>query len=177
MIRRRLLGPAAFPDELTSRQVIKDHERLIISIARRYGPDEDLVQYGRLAALEAFQSFDESAGRSLSSWIFKVVSWRIAEAVKGQETYEQLPKNVLNGKNPEEKFFTNERRMWLECAVALLPPRQATIISAQLAGENLRGIAVQLGISQRRAWTEAKRAQKTLVELHQEQENVVDHDE
>jgi RNA polymerase sigma factor (sigma-70 family) len=124
----------------------------------------------RLATLDAYTSFSEEGGRSLSSWVYKHIFWRLTLYVRQEPIFEPFDGPVLNGKNPEEKFFTEERRMWLESAIGMLSPRQRTIVCAQLSGESIREIAPTLGISVARVGQEAKAALEQLKALRQDPE-------
>lgn len=176
-MRARLTGLERPIDDQTAREVLERFKRLITAAVRSFQREStrgfdaaDLQQIARLATLDAYTSFQEEGGRSLSSWVYKYISWRLTEYVKQEPIFEPFDGPVLNGKNPEEKFFTEERRMWLESAIGTLTPRQRTIVCAQLSGESLTEIAPTLGISVSRVYQEAKVALEQLKSLRQNPE-------
>ena len=121
-------------------------------------PADEALAVGTDAVLEAFLSCD-LARSAESTWIRKVLHWRMAEACRRQpwdSTADSLDVDpqVLNGKSPEEAYV----RASAVAALTTLPIRQQMIVEGHMRGETYASIGEQLGISAQRAHTLGKQA-------------------
>jgi RNA polymerase sigma factor (sigma-70 family) len=109
--------------------------------------EDDLLALARIAALEAALSHEEGRG-TLRAWVRRHVRWRLGEALdRAPDREAPLPEVLVNGRGPEETAQVRARAVWLQGAVAKLPPRHRTLVAAKLAGESQRTTARTLGIS------------------------------
>lgn len=108
---------------------------------------EDLLAVGRIAVLEAYVTWNRRAGSVFSTWVCRVVRWRMGEVVQKCATQEEtLVRDPAETNTPESRFLAAEDESWFETAVSELTPRQGAIVAARLDGETLAEIASTLGI-------------------------------
>jgi RNA polymerase sigma factor (sigma-70 family) len=132
-------------DAATARRLLREYSGLVAGVARG---DEDLAQVARIAVLEAYVTHRPGRGRTLKSWVHKVVRWRVADAWQ-RRPVEALPleEELLNGAPPDRLLEQLQGVRLARQYVDSLSPRLQTIYAAMLNGETPSEIAHTLGIT------------------------------
>lgn len=121
-------------------------------------PEDEALAVGTDAVLEAFLSCN-LARSSESTWVRKVIHWRLAEAIK-QMPWDRacvsldVDPQVLNGKNPDEAYA----RTSAVAALTTLPINYQMVVDGHMRGESFSEVARSIGISPQRAHRVARRA-------------------
>lgn len=162
MPRRRDLGSI---DDATARRLLRAY--LPIARALRPGfPRLDAATFRATAEdaiLEAYLKLDQSQA-SESTWVRKVLFWRLSEAAKrtpGPAQSLGTDPALLNGVDPEEAFW----RTTVVHLLGHLSVRQQQIVDGRMRGETYEELGVQLGISHAMAHKEGKAAFRILRDL------------
>jgi RNA polymerase sigma factor (sigma-70 family) len=155
-------------DPATAQRLIAAYLPVVRSVARLYPTSErdDLESVGRVAILEAFLSFNAQKSQE-STWIRRVVHWRLAEAAQ------RLPEDstatgraeVLDGHEIDHNPELGYMRALVLDNLRALTPRQSTVILAFMQGETFAEIGASLGISSQHAHVEYQTAIAQLREL------------
>ena len=120
-------------------------------------PDDELQAVGEDAILEAYLS--HNGDRALeSTWVRKVIHWRLAEAAVYQPPEHLEPDQVINGHDPELAVI----QATAVSLIARLSPRHQNIVDGRMRGETYEEIAEQIGISAARTHIEAHKAFRLL---------------
>ncbi len=137
-------------DDSTARRLLDDaHKLLRVALAKYSMLDQDeLLQVGRLAVLEAHLTFDGTRDCSWETWRKRVLGWRLAASARAlsapvEEPVEQ-PTNGMH--DPEVHTF----RLELLEVMQQLPPREATILTLRLEGQTFEQIGEAIGITRSR---------------------------
>jgi RNA polymerase sigma factor (sigma-70 family) len=137
-------------DDSTARQLLADASKLIrITIAKHSMLDQDeLLQVGRLAVLEAHMTFDDSRECSRETWRKRVLGWRINESVRAMSVpIEEHVDSPTNGAHDPEMHTL---RLELLEIMQKLPPREATILTLRLEGQTFEQIGASIGLTRGR---------------------------
>lgn len=150
-------------------QHLAAHEDIVRSIARRLrrnsawyaaGYDmEDVFVVGRMAVLEAVQTYQETSAASLRTWVAQVVRWRMIYLITSAEETgrtEQPREGVPPHAEPYDGTFEDRmlcRAQLTEVAEAYsqMDPRTQLILTQLLSNGSHREVSASLGISARRS--------------------------
>lgn len=151
---------AAVDDE-TAQRLLKAYMPIAGAFAGLYpnADRDELLAAGQIAIIEAYVKYRPDRGTKESTWVRRMLWWRIEEAAarqpweRGAESLDVDPQ-VVNGANPEQQFW----KATAVRAVARLSPRHQMIVDGRMKGETYEEIGVQLGLSLQRVEQEAKKA-------------------
>lgn len=123
---------------------------------------DDCVQAGHLAVIQALSSWDRQAGKTLVSWVWQYVAREISrEAARGAttETY-PIPDEdeVDDGLDGERAVTVDDLRI----EIGWLPQLEQKLMLGVLAGASVSSVGESLGLSQSRADRMYKAAVKKL---------------
>ena len=123
---------------------------------------DDLLSVGDLAILEGYVTHN-AAKAAESTWVRKVIHWRLTEAVRGlpeeADATSQLDEaQTRDGHDTEREVLQNLALR----VVGTLSPRHQAIVLGRLHDETLEEIAESLGISTARTGIEERNALKLL---------------
>lgn len=150
-------------------QHLSAHEDIVRSVARRLrrnsawyaaGYDmEDVFVVGRMAVLEAVQTYQETSAASLRTWVAQVVRWRMIYLITSAEETgrtEQPRDSVPPHIEPHDVAFEDRmlcRAQLTEVADAYsrMDPRAQLVLTQLLSNGSHREVSASLGISARRS--------------------------
>lgn len=143
---------------------ILQYEGMVNTIISRYCnrgiTRDELLSEAWLGAIRGLQTFDESKGMKLSSWVFLNITFSIKTAVTTRGRYSErviLSSNtfILNSDSPSQRSHSSNKddgimdEELLHSAISKLSERKKTILlRVYLRGETQQSVATSLGISQ-----------------------------
>lgn len=108
---------------------------------------DDLKAIGRLAVLEAHETYRTDRGCSIKTWVQRIVRQRIRESAQRESRAVEPPRReTTTTGSPEERYLAREACRTIEARITTLSPRQQTILACRLRGETYASIAASLGV-------------------------------
>lgn len=148
LVERVRRGDVAAYDLLVTRHMKRAYSVAYRLLGQREDA-EDLVQDAFLAALEKIDTFQ--AGRSFAPWFYRILVNRGLNSRKSRSLrrMEALPAEISDARrSPLRDAEQAELREQLKAVLALLPPRQKTVVELfELEGFSSLEIAEVLGLS------------------------------
>lgn len=143
---------------------ILKYEGMVKTIISRYSksgiPRDELFSDAWMGVIRGLQTFDESKGMKISSWVFLNITFSIKTAVTMQGRYSErviLSSDtfVFNSNSTSQGSYSSNKddgimdAELLYSAVSKLSERKKTIlVRVYLCGETQQNVATSLGISQ-----------------------------
>lgn len=154
--------------------MIYEYERLISAqVAKRVRSAalvglsvDEMMAVGRLASVEAVDSWDPDGGRSLDSWVWLNVQWDLSESMR--QAVRQFTEE-LHSEHQDEEYDLDTVitiRQAMDILKAELPDPQWSILWLHHAeGRSCRDISADLGISQPATWQQLSRLRRKAVRI------------
>jgi RNA polymerase sigma factor (sigma-70 family) len=166
-VRLRLDVDLGSVSNAKAKKLLAKYGGLARGFARRIRPhDDDLAALAEIAIIEAAVLYRKDSGAHFDTWVFRIVRWRVKEALPKPSTAEDLDIDTFpaNGRSDHEKLLGElERDAWVRAQVEALPRlRQRHILAALMRGESYTQIASQLGLSRSAVYREAREAMEQL---------------
>lgn len=141
-------------DAIAMEQLIAQLMGLIHVFARKLGYPEastnmdELIQEGRIAIWIAAQKFEHSRAVKFSGYAGTLIRWRVERAGKRSaalDIYGVAAEASMQSFRERDRQTAPSRPI-RDC-MAVLCPREATVVGALIAGRRLKDVAAMLGVS------------------------------
>jgi len=89
-----------------AKAIIKEYYRYIESVSNKYnklGMHEDLMQVGKIAAIESFQTFDSTKSNDIKGHICASIKYAISKFIDENLRTIRIPNHILYSKDEEDK--------------------------------------------------------------------------
>lgn len=149
---------------LKNPEEILKYEGMVKTIVSRYSksgiPKDELLSDAWMGVIRGLQTFDESKGMKISSWVFLNIKYSIQTAIMMQGRYSEriiLSSDtfILDSNSPSQWSYSSNKddgimdAELLYSAISKLSERKKIIlVRVYLRGETQQNVATSLGISQ-----------------------------